>query len=140
MTDTTADTRSVVVERDVPHPRDKVWRALTQPELIAEWLMKNDFEAVVGRRFHLRSEPMPQWDGVIACEVLAVQAPERLAYSWAALGVETVVTLTLTATDGGTHVRMEQSGFLPSQAFNIRGAEYGWRGFLAKLAEAAGKA
>jgi uncharacterized protein YndB with AHSA1/START domain len=134
MTDTAVETQSVIVEREVPHPRDKVWRALTQSALIEDWLMKNDFEPVVGRHFRLQSQPMPpRWDGIIECEVLAVEPPAKLAYSWASMGLQTVVTLTLSPTATGTHLRMEQAGFPTSAVQNIRGAEYGWRSFLEKL-------
>jgi uncharacterized protein YndB with AHSA1/START domain len=125
-----AATRSVVIEREVPHSPEKVWRALTQPALIAEWLMKNDFQLVQGHRFQLRTEPVAHWNGVIDCEVLMVEPGKRLCYSWAALGVQTVVTLTLTATPTGTHLRMEQSGFGANQEANYQGAVYGWRRFL----------
>src|SRR5262249_58705940 len=89
-------TRSVVVEREMPHPAEKIWRALTQGPLIEEWLMKNDFQPVVGHRFNFRAEPMPQWNGVTDCEVLVIEPNERLSYSWSASGEETVVTWTLT--------------------------------------------
>jgi uncharacterized protein YndB with AHSA1/START domain len=66
MTSTAIETRSVVVEREIPHPPEKLWRALTQPHLIQEWLMKNDFKPTVGHRFNLRGD----WGGVLDCEVL----------------------------------------------------------------------
>src|SRR3546814_7752649 len=84
--------RSVVVERDVPHAPEKIWRALTQPHLIEEWLMKNDFAPVTGHRFSLRVDPQPHWDGVIACEVRIVEPNKTLYYTWAALGLDSVVT------------------------------------------------
>jgi uncharacterized protein YndB with AHSA1/START domain len=138
MTDNnTAAARSLVVERVMPHPPEKIWRALTQGALIEEWLLPNDFQPVVGHRFNLRSKPMPQWNGVVDCEVLAVEPHQRLAYSWnvgdAATGIWTVVTWTLTPAGGGTHVRMEQSGFRPEQTANYQGANYGWQKFFAGL-------
>jgi uncharacterized protein YndB with AHSA1/START domain len=132
-------TRSVVVERDFPHPPAKLWRALTQSALIEEWLMSNDFQPVVGHKFQLRAPPSPHWNGVTDCEVLIVEPMKRLAYSWnatgdeAATGPRTVVTLTLTPTATGTHLRMEQSGFRPEHENNYRGAGYGWQRFLATL-------
>lgn len=125
--------QSVVIEREMPHPPEKVWRALTQSAMMEEWLMKNDFEPTVGRHFNLRSTPMPQWDGVIDCDVIAIEPPTRLAYSWKALGVDTVVTFTLTPTKTGTLLRMEQSGFSAGQERNLQGARYGWQQFLGKL-------
>lgn len=122
--------RSVVIERKLPHPPAKVWRALTQGALMEEWLMKNDFQAVVGHRFNFRSEPNPHWDGIIACEVLTVEPHQRLAYSWGSMGLESIVTWTLTTVEGGVLLRMEQSGFKPDQEQNYRGAMYGWKHFL----------
>lgn len=124
---------AVVVERELPHPPEKIWRALTQPHLLAEWLMQNDFKPDVGHRFTLRMEPQPNWNGVIDCQVLVVEPNRTLSYAWGALGLETVVTFTLTATPGGTHLRMEQTGFPVDRPQNYQGAKYGWRNFFAKL-------
>lgn len=135
MSKPTAETRAVVVERELPHPPEKVWRALTQPHLIAEWLMKNDFAPVVGHRFNLRGE----WGGVLDCEVLTVEPNRTLAYTWnfahddAAFNLASVVTFTLTPTPAGTHLRVEQAGFRPDQKQAYGGAHAGWRQFLAKL-------
>ncbi len=126
-------TRTLVIERVFPHPPEKLWRALTENPLIAQWLMKNDFEPVVGRKFQFRSEPMPNWDGVIDCEVLTVDHLKQLSYSWSALGLDSVVLWTLTPAEGGTHVRMEQSGFRPDQQAAYQGANYGWQKFLGAL-------
>lgn len=124
--------RSVVVEREFAHPPARLWRALTLGALMEEWLLPNDFEPVVGHRFKLRSPPLPQWDGVIDCEVREVQPTTALAYSWSSLGVETVVRFTLTPTPRGVLLRMEQAGRFPAEA-NYRGAQYGWQNFLGKL-------
>ena len=132
-------TRTLVLEQEMAHPAEKVWRALTQGPLLEAWLMKNDFEPVVGHKFHFRAEPMPQWNGVTACEVLAVEPPHRLAYSWNATGdqaengLKTVVTWTLTPTAAGVVVRMEQAGFREEENWNLQGAEYGWKRMLAAL-------
>ncbi len=126
----TAAVRSVVVEREAPHPPEKIWRALTQPHLIEDWLMANDFEPVVGHRFNLRAA----W-GQIDCEVTTVEPPKTLAYTWAARGLESVVTWTLAPTSTGTRLRMEQSGFLPDQEQAYRGATAGWHRFVAALEE-----
>ena len=133
------ETRSVVIERELPHPPEKVWRALTQPALLAEWMMANDFQPVVGHRFKFTAEPVANWDGVVRCEVLEVQPHSKLSYRWgvggadAASGLSTVVTLTLTPTGKGTLLRMEQSGFGPGREQNIQGAKYGWQRFLGGL-------
>lgn len=131
-------TRTLVIEREFPHPPEKLWRALTEDPLIAQWLMKNDFEPVAGRKFQFRSEPMPNWDGVINCEVLIVDPLKRLSYSWSALGLDSVVLWTLTPAEGGTHVRMEHSGFRPDQEKAYQGAKYGWQNFIGRLERVVG--
>jgi uncharacterized protein YndB with AHSA1/START domain len=122
------ETLSVVVERELPYPPDRIWRALTQPHLIEEWLMKNDFQPVVDHRFNLRAD----W-GAVACQVLAVEPNKTLAYTWAAYGLESVVTWTLIPTGTGTRLRMEQSGFQPDQQQAYQGARGGWQRFFAAL-------
>ena len=135
MSNTATKTRSVVVERDLAFPPEKVWRALTQPHLIEEWLMKNDFMPAVGHRFNLRGD----WGGVLDCEVLVVEPNKTLSYTWnhahadAAFNLNSVVTFTLTATKSGTHLRVEQVGFRPDQPQAYGGARQGWQQFVAKL-------
>jgi uncharacterized protein YndB with AHSA1/START domain len=128
MNETSPQTLSVVVERELPYPPEKIWRALTQPHLIEEWLMKNDFNPVVGHRFNLRAD----WGGV-DCQVLAVEPNKMLSYTWGAYGLGSVVTWTLTPTGTGTHLRMEQSGFGPDQQQYYQGAKAGWPRFIAAL-------
>jgi uncharacterized protein YndB with AHSA1/START domain len=132
------ETRSLVVERVMPHAPDKVWRALITSELVGEWLMQNDFQPVVGHRFQFRATPVPGWSGVTNCEVLEVEPGRRLVYSWgdgteSASGLKTVVTWTLTPADGGTRVRMEQSGFRPQDEGGYRGMGAGWPRILERL-------
>ena len=130
-----AETRSVILEREFPHAPEKLWRALTQPHLMEEWLMKNDFKPDVGHRFNLRGE----WGGVLDCEVLEVEPHRTLSYTWdfkhedAAYSLKSVVTFTLTPTGAGTLLRMEQSGFRPDQKQAFGGAHAGWKQFLDKL-------
>jgi len=139
----TATTRSIVIERVMPHPPEKIWRALTQGHLIEEWLMKNDFQPVVGNKFNFRAEPMPGWNGVTDCEVLIVEPNERLSYRWdasgeeAANGLKTVVTWTLTPAKAGTLVRMEQSGFRAQDERFYQGAGFGWQKMIAALEKVA---
>lgn len=128
MTDADTKTRAVVVEREVPFPLERIWRALTQPHLIAEWLMNNDFEPKVGHGFSLRAD----W-GSVDCKVLAVEPNKTLAYTWEAHGLESVVTWTLTPTGAGTHLRMEQAGFRPDQKQAYGGALQGWPRFFDSL-------
>ena len=135
MTSTATETRTVIVEREMPYPPEKIWRALTQPHLIEEWLMKNDFKPAVGHRFNLRGD----WGGVLDCEVLVVEPNRTLSYSWnfahddAAYNLKSEVTFTLTPTSTGTRLRMEQSGFRPDQQQAYQGAKGGWQQFFAKL-------
>ena len=125
--------RTLIIEREIPHPPEKIWRALTQGALIEEWLMANDFKPVVGHRFSFRSTPMPNWNGIIDSEVLIVEPHTRLSYSWGSMGLETVVVWTLTANGNGTRLRMEQSGFRSEKDASYQGAAYGWRKFIGNL-------
>jgi uncharacterized protein YndB with AHSA1/START domain len=140
MSQSATETRTVVVEREMPFPPEKLWRALTQSHLIEEWLMKNDFRADLGHRFSFRADPQPHWNGVVDCEVLEIEPHRRLSYAWGALGLESVVTFTLTATSTGTHLRMEQSGFSPDQPQAYNGATFGWRKFLGNLEQVLARA
>jgi uncharacterized protein YndB with AHSA1/START domain len=106
--------------------------------LIEEWLMTNDFQPVVGHRFSFRATPVKNWNGVIACEVLVVEPHARLVYSWGALGLESAVTWTLTPIEGGTHVRMEQTGFPSEEGANYKGAKYGWQKFIDNMERVVG--
>jgi uncharacterized protein YndB with AHSA1/START domain len=128
MSELSTETLSVVVEREIPYPPEKIWRALTQPHLIQDWLMKNDFRPVVGHHFNFRAD----W-GAVDCQVLAVEPNKTLSYTWAAYDLKSVVTWTLTPTSGGTHLRMEQSGFRPDQRQAYQGAKGGWQRFFATL-------
>lgn len=121
MTDVSAEPLRVVVERDLPFPAEKIWRALTQPHLIEEWLMKGDFAPVLGHRFSLRAD----W-GKVDCEVRAIEEHRRLAYTWGDTRLDSVVTWTLTPTAVGTRLRMEQVGFKPDQPRYYQGAQGGW--------------
>ncbi len=129
----TATTRSVVIERELPHAPAKIWRALTESPLIDEWLMKNDFQPVVGHRFRLSAD----W-GSVDCQVIKVEPVKTLSYTWVAYGLESEVTWTLTPTESGTSLRMQHSGFPTDQDQAYKGATYGWRNFIEKLEQVAG--
>ncbi len=133
-------TRSLVIEKELPHPPEKIWRALTEGPLIKAWLMDNDLQPVVGHRFNFRATPMPNWNGIIDSEVLVVEPDKKLSYSWNSLGLESVVVWTLVATSSGTLVRMEQSGFRPDQDAAYKGANYGWQMFIGNLERVLGEA
>jgi uncharacterized protein YndB with AHSA1/START domain len=122
------DTQTLTVERELPHPPERVWRALTQGPLLEAWLMKNDFLPIVGHRFDLRA----QW-GVVSCQVLSVEPFQGLSYTWEAHGLKSVVAWTLTPTGAGTRLRMEQSGFRPDQQQAYQGARIGWQTYLTAL-------
>ncbi len=139
MTESAPETLTLVIEREFPHPPQKLWRALTENPLIAQWLMNNDFEPSVGHKFQFRADPVPNWDGIIDCEVLIVEPLKQLSYTWGALGLGSVVLWTLTPTPSGTHLRMEHSGFRADQQQAYKGANYGWQKFLANLDNLIGK-
>lgn len=122
------DTLAVVVEREIPFPAEKIWRALTQPHLIEEWLMKNAFKPVVGHRFDLSAD----W-GMVDCEVQSIEPHKALAYSWNTKDLRSTVTWTLTPTDNGTLLRMEQIGFTQEQLPYYRGASAAWPRFMEAL-------
>ena len=138
-----ATLRSIVVERLIPHRPEKIWRALTDSALVAQWLMQNDFAAVVGHRFNFRATPNAYWNGVTDCEVLEVEPPSRLVYSWNASGeqalggLKTIVTWTLTPAAGGVLVRMEQAGFRPEDENGYVTMGGGWVRILGRLEEVA---
>lgn len=125
--------RTVVIEREMAHPPEKVWRALTQPHLIAEWLMESDFQPIAGHKFTLRRQPRPDVRVEIDCAVLAIEPQRSLSYSWNAYGLESVVTFTLAPTPSGTVVRMEQTGFRTDQDAAFNGASAAWKGFMVAL-------
>ena len=134
MNGNSTETRSVIIEREFQHPPEKLWRALTQPHLIEAWLMKNDFLAVSGHHFNFRAD----W-GSVDCQVMEVEPQKTLAYTWNAMGLESVVTWTLAATATGTHLRMEQRGFRPDQEQAYQGAQYGWQHFFNSLEQVVSK-
>ena len=141
MTDRTTELRTATVEREIPYPPEKIWRALTQPHLIAEWLLRNDFAPEIGHRFTFNTA----WGGVMNCQVLAIEPNRSLSYTWdfdsddAAYALKSVVTFTLTPTPKGTQLRVQQTGFRPDQKQAYGGARAGWREFLEKLEGVVGR-
>ena len=123
-----AATQSVTVEREIPFPPEKIWRALTQPHLIAEWLMENDFALKIDHRFSLRAN----W-GAVDCQVLTIEPERTLAYTWGDSRLKSVVTWTLTPTGRGTRLSMRQTGFRDDQPRYFQGAKAGWPQFFDKL-------
>jgi uncharacterized protein YndB with AHSA1/START domain len=129
-------TKAIIVEYELPHSPAKVWRALTEPELVTAWLMENDLVAEVGRRFTFRGHPVGEWDGIVHCEVLVVDAPKRFVYSWrggrGSSTLDTMVSWTLEPTSTGTRLRLEHSGFLPMNTQAFEAMSKGWHGHLAQ--------
>jgi len=128
MTATATKALSVGVERELPHPAEKIGRAITQPKGIEDWQMKNEFKPRVGHAFTLEADL-----GTVECSVRAAEANRRLSYSWDAKPLESIVTWTLTPTEKGTMLRMEQTGFKSDQPMFYGGAKQGWPRFIDNL-------
>ncbi|MUN36731.1 SRPBCC family protein [Actinomadura litoris] len=125
-------TADIEVEEFLPHPPAKVWRALTDRDLLARWLMPNDFEPVVGHRFTFTTRPIPGagFDGTIRCRVLDLDEERLLRISWGGGALDTTVTWRLVPEGRGTRLFIRHAGFDmddPSQAFAFRGMTNGWR-------------
>jgi len=123
-------TRSIKMEFQLPHAPAKVWRALTEPDLLAKWLMTTNIRLAVGHSLTFNRSPTEEWDGVVSCEVKEIELHKRLRYSWAALGLDTIITWTLASTEnGGTLLSLEQSGFPPDggKLPFFEGARMGWQ-------------
>jgi uncharacterized protein YndB with AHSA1/START domain len=119
---------AITFEFDLPHAPEKVWRALTEPELLAEWLLPViGLELQPGAAFTLKAQAYPGWDGTVNCRVLEIDTHRKLSYAWTVPFLDTVVTFTLTPTASGTHLSIVQSGFKPDQKQEFGGARYGWR-------------
>ena len=133
---------SLSLEFDLRHPPEKVWRALTDPALLAAWLLPvAGFRPEAGTDFTFRTDPHPGWDGTVRCRVLEVEAPRRLRCSWVVGDgeIDTVVTFTLERTASGTRLALVQSGFRPDQGQALGGARYGWTMMGGKLVDLLGR-
>ena len=129
-----SQTESISFEFDLDHGPEKVWRALTDPALLEEWLLPAvDFKLDPGAAFTFKAPPQPGWDGNVNCQVLEIEAPRELRYRWVVGDIDTVVTFTLTPTPAGTRLSLVQSGFRPDQKKNFGGARYGWKMMGGKL-------
>jgi uncharacterized protein YndB with AHSA1/START domain len=134
--DTTARSQNEVVsiEIDLPHPPQKVWRALTIPELLCEWLLPVvDHQLETGAAFQFRAPPKPGWDGAVNCTYLQIEEPSKISWAWVVGEIDTVVEVKLTPTESGTRLSLTQSGFKPHQKQNFGGARYGWKMMADKL-------
>jgi len=132
-----SQTESISFEFDLRHSPEKVWRALTDPALLAEWLLPVlDFKLEPGAAFTFKTQPSPGWDGTVNCRTLEVEAHRKLSYTWVVGDMlETVVTFTMTPTASGTRLSVVQSGFKPDQKQNWGGARYGWKLMGGKLVD-----
>jgi len=138
ITDTTApaQTEAIAFEIDLRHEPEKVWRALTDPALLAEWLLPvAGLELRPGAAFRMQAPPQPGWDGAVHGRFLEIEAHRRLSYAWVVGDLDTVVTFTLTPTASGTRLSVVQSGFKPDQKRNFGGARYGWKLMGGKLTD-----
>lgn len=137
-TDKTASgqTDTISFEFELQHSPEKVWRALTDPELLAEWLLPVvDLALEPGAAFTFKAPPQPGWDGLVNCRMLEIEAHKKLTWAWVVGDMDTVVTFTLTPTGSGTRLSLVQSGFTPEQKRNFAGARYGWNMMGGKLVD-----
>lgn len=133
-------TEAITFELDLAHSPKKVWRALTEPELLKEWLLPTvGWKLEPGTEFMLKTQPYPGWDGTVSCKLLELEPERKLVYTWNVPFMETVVTFTLAPTATGTRLSIVQSGFKPDQKQNFGGARYGWRIMGEKLVELLGR-
>lgn len=131
-----SQTNAIAFEIDLPHPVEKVWRALTEPALLAEWLLPVfDFALEPEAAFTFKRPPLPGWDGVVHCRMVDVEPQRKISYTWVVGDLDTVVTFVLTETTAGTRLSLVQSGFEPDQKQNFGGARYGWRLMGGKLVD-----
>jgi len=120
------------------HLPEKVWRALTDPVLLAQWLLPVvDLKLERGAAFTFKTQPYPGWDGTVNCRMLEIEAGMKLSYTWVVgdMEINTVVTFMLTPTASGTRLSVVQSGFKPDQKRNFGGARYGWKMMGGKLVD-----
>jgi uncharacterized protein YndB with AHSA1/START domain len=131
-----SQTESIPFEFGLNHSPEKVWRALTDPVLLTEWLLPVvELKLEPGAAFTFKTQPHPGWDGVVNCRILEIEARRRISYTWSVPFLDTVVTFTLTPTATGTRLCLVQSGFNPDQNREFGGARYGWNMMGGKLVE-----
>jgi uncharacterized protein YndB with AHSA1/START domain len=136
-----SQTEAITFEFELPHAPEKVWRALTQPELLAEWLLPvvDQLKLEPGAAFTLKTQPYPGWDGTVSCKFIEIEKYRKLSYAWTVPFLDTVVTFTLTPAGKGTRMTLVQSGFDEGQKREFGGARYGWNMMGGKLVELLGR-
>ncbi|MGK3998544.1 SRPBCC family protein [Sorangium sp. So ce1024] len=131
-----SQTDSLSFDFDLPHSPEKVWRALTDPELLAEWLLPViGFKLEPGAAFTFKTQAYPGWDGTVNCRLLEIEPHRKISYTWSVPFLDTVVTFTLAPTASGTRLSIVQSGFKPDQKREFGGARYGWQMMGGKLVD-----
>src|SRR6185503_13025341 len=131
-----SQTETISFEFDLHHSPEKVWRALTDPALLAEWLLPViDLELAPGAAFTFKTQAYPGWDGTVNCRFIEIEANRKLSYTWTVPFLDTVVSFTLTPTAAGRRLSLVQSGFKPEQKKELGGARYGWKLMGGKLVD-----
>jgi uncharacterized protein YndB with AHSA1/START domain len=137
-------TKSIKHQFFFPHPPEMIWEYLTKPELMELWLMKNDFQPIVGFDFQFRTGPIPSlnFDGIVYCKVLEIVPLKKLSYSWKSgpgegkITLDSVVVWKLQPTDKGTELFLEHSGFAEKENLDIyNGLMHGWLQNIQKIAD-----
>jgi len=135
-----AETESIAMQFELGHPPAKVWRALTDPVLLTEWLLPIvRLSLEPGATFTFQAPPQPGWDGTVNCRLLEIDEPRRLRYAWVVGDLDTEVDFTLAPTSTGTRLSLLHSGFRPDQRRNSGGARYGWKMMTGRLVELLGR-
>ncbi|HEY1871712.1 MAG TPA: SRPBCC domain-containing protein [Chitinophagaceae bacterium] len=141
-------TKSIQHQFFFPHTPGVVWEYLTRSELIEQWLMKNDFEPIVGYDFKFNSRPVPQldFDGIVYCKVLEIVPQKKLTYSWKCgpgnnqITVDSIVEWTLHEKDNGTELQLDHTGFHETNMSMFLAVDEGWLKNMKKIGELINKA
>lgn len=142
VSDTTASGQTDAISFDIElqHSPAKVWRALTEPELMKEWLLPVlGFKLEAGAQFMFKTQAYPGWDGTVSCQLLEVEPPHKISYTWTVPFLSTIVTFTLTPQGAGTRLQIVQTGFSAQQKSEFGGARYGWKMMSERLVELLGR-
>jgi uncharacterized protein YndB with AHSA1/START domain len=125
-----SQTETLAFQIDLPHGPAKIWRALTEPALLSEWLLPViGIDLIPDGALTLQAPAFPEWDGKVHCRFIEIEAARKLSYRWVVgeMELDTIVTFTLEPSAAGTRLLITQSGFRPHQKKNFGGARYGWQ-------------